>query len=240
MKKTYNIQTFIITTTLFLNSGCFLGYPHSSKIEAQKTAVIKPISKQPRRRTSDLLTTQTEALSVECTNDANSPCKKQPISPRELKPKKITEQGEIHNLKSIQGEKITIIENKRGFIFPKYRDRVVILELFGKNCSHCIKEMVTMNRLKQKYRNRLKIIAVQVEDKMSRYEAKRLIQRNHIKYPIIPGEDATNLQYNIQKTYGWTGILPYILVVKDGITELNYLGEVSYHEINRDINSIIH
>lgn len=241
MKKRYTIQTFIITTTLFLNSGCFLGYMDSPKVETRKTNVVKPmITKQPKKSSIDLISTPTQPLSVECTNNVNSPCKKPPISPRELKPKKITEQGEIHHLKSFQGEKIKIIENKRGFVFPKHKNKVVILELFGKNCSHCIKEMSILNRLQRKYRNNLKIISIQVEDKMSRYEAKRLIQKNHIKYSIIPGEDATNLQYNIQKTYGWTGILPYILVVKDGITEFNYLGEVSYNEINRDINSIIY
>lgn len=234
MKKIYILKTSILTTILFLNSGCFLNYFDAPKVE------VKKMTKQPKESSIDLISTRTAPPSVECTNDKSSPCKKPPISPRELKVKKIIEQGEIHNLRSIQGQKIIIIDNERGFSFPQHKNKIVILELFGKNCSHCIKEMPIMGKLYRKYRNKLEIIAIQVEDRMSRFEGKRLLQNNHIKYPIIPGEDATNLQYNIQSTYGWNGILPYTMVIKNGVTEFTYSGEVSYKEINRDIRSILY
>ena len=240
MKKANTLQAFILTTTLFLNSGCFLGYFESPKVEIKRTPQTTPvthaITKQPKIATPSLLSTP---ISVECTDDINSPCQKAPISPKELKARKITKQGEVHKLRSIQGKNILIIEGKTGFIFPKYKNKVIILQMFGKNCSHCIKEMPIMGRIYQKYRNKLEIIAVQVEDKMTSREAKRLIQKHRIKYPIIPGDDATNLQYNVQSTYGWTGVLPYTLVIKDGVTEFTYPGEVSYKEINRDIRSIL-
>jgi thiol-disulfide isomerase/thioredoxin len=233
MKKVNTLQAFILTTTLFLNSGCFLGYFDSPKVEVQK--IIEPITEQPKISIPLSLPT---ALSVECTDDINSPCQKAPISPKELKAPNMSKQGEVHKLRSIQGKHITIVERKTGFIFPQYKNKVVILQMFGKNCSHCIKEIPVMRKIYQKYRNKLEIIAVQVEDKMTSREAKRLIQKYHIKYPIIPGDDATNLQYNIQSTYGWTGVLPYTLVIRNGLTEFTYLGEVSYKEINRDIRSI--
>ena len=243
MKKVNTLQVFILTTILFLNSGCFFGYFESPKVKVQKT--VKPRIKQPKelitaqpKLTRPLLYTST-ATSIECTDDINSPCQKSPISAKDLKAPKITKQGEVHKLRSIQGENILIVERKTGFIFPKHKNKVVILQMFGKNCSHCIKEMPIMGRLYKRYRNKLEIIAVQVEDKMTSREAKSLIQKHRIKYPVIPGDDATNLQYNVQSTYGWTGVLPYTLVIKNGVTEFTYPGEVSYQEINRDIRSIL-
>jgi thiol-disulfide isomerase/thioredoxin len=239
MKKENTLQAFILTATLFLNSGCFFGYFDSPNVEVKKTTqndykTVEPITEQ-----ASIITPLSTSVSIECTDDINSPCQKPPISPKSLKAPNMSKQGEIHKLRSIQGKKVLIVERKTGFIFPQHKNKVVILQMFGKNCSHCIKEMPIMGKLYRKYRNKLEIIAVQVEDKMSPREAKRLLRKYHIQYPVIPGDDATNLQYNVQSTYGWTGVLPYTLVIKDGVTEFTYPGEVSYNEINKDIRSIL-
>jgi thiol-disulfide isomerase/thioredoxin len=240
MKKTTIVQNSILTAMLLLNSGCFFGYHETPKVKVEKkiapnTQILKQIIQQPKIMMSN-------TPSIECTDDINSPnsCHKKPIKAQDLKPKKITIQGgEVHKLRSIQGRAITVVENKNGFIFPQYRNKVVILQMFGKNCSHCIKEIPIMGKLYRKYRKNLEIIAVQVENKMTKREAKRLLQSHQIKYSVVPGDDATNLQYNIQSTYGWTGVLPYTLVIKNGVTEFTYPGEVTYSEINGDILSLI-
>jgi len=238
MKKINTLHVSILTATLFLNSGCFSGYFGSQKIEVQKTIkpTIKPITEQPQINT---LLSMPTSVSVECTDNINSPCQKSPIPKKALKPRTINKQGEIHKLRSIQGKPVIIVERKTGFIFPQYKNKVVILELFGKDCSHCIKEMPIMEKIFHKYKKNLNIIAIQVENKMSKNEARRLLRKHRIKYPIISGDSATNLQYNIQSTYGWTGILPYILVIKNGVTEFTYPGEISYKEINKDIRSLL-
>ncbi len=95
-----------------------------------------------------------------------------------------------------------------------------------------------IDKIRRQYRGRLEVIAIQAQDRMTRSEAKAYINGNGIRYPIIEGEDAKNLQYFIQQTYGWTGILPYTLVIKDGITQLSYSGEVDYEEFKKDIDSL--
>ena len=178
---------------------------------------------------------------LECTDDptVESACEKKPISKEELQEtQKTNSGGEIHKLKSIQGQTITIIENSNGFVFPEYRGKTIILEMFGKRCPHCIKEIPSLNRLKGRYRDKLEVISIQVEDKMSPSEGKSLISRNRIQYPIIPGDMAKNLQYNIQTKYDWTGVLPFTMVIKDGVTEGSFRGEVSYRELNELIKSV--
>ena len=244
MKKTILLQFTLLSATLLLNSGCVFGLFDDEPKEVTNTTprVITP------PQTKIMPTTIIEqptliAIAPECTDDINSPnsCQKTLVQVQELTQPKIEAQtgGEVHNLKSFQGQNITIIERKTGYVFPELENKVVILEMFGKNCSHCIKEMPIMNKLHRKYKNNLEIVAVQVEGQMSNMEAKSLIRRHHINYPVISGQTATNLQYNIQSTYGWTGILPFTMVIKNGVTEFTYRGQVSYNEINKDIRSIL-
>jgi len=257
----------ILTPIMFLNTGCFFGFfgdePKTQFIEkstkVQEPTLIKDttsvqkstttiqkssITTIPTIPTSQTIQTPSKVvIAAECTDDDSSlsGCQKKPIEVKELKVKKVVTKtgGEIHRLRSIQGKNITIIERPTGYIFPQFKNKIVILEMFGQNCSHCIKEMPILHKLRRKYRHKVEIIALQVEGEMSKRQANRLLKRHRIHYPIIAGQTATNLQYQVQSTYGWTGILPFIMVIKDGVTEFTYRGEVSYKEINKDIRSLL-
>jgi len=247
--KTKLIKISILTAIMFLNTGCIFGLFE----DTPKTHLIEQISK--KERTSENITTSSieskpttqpsskVVIAAECTDEDNAlnGCQKKPIEIEELKAKKVVTKtgGEIHRLRSIQGKKITIVERPTGYIFPQFKNKIVILEMFGQNCSHCIKEMPIMHKLRRRYRHHLEIIALQVEGRMSKHQANALLRRHRIHYPIIAGQTATNLQYQVQSTYGWTGILPFIMVIKDGVTEFTYRGEVSYKEINKDIRSLL-
>jgi len=242
------IQSTILITIVFLNTGCLFNFfdDEPEKQTVQSPTITEPITTTatPTAQISApiVVTPSMPVIAPECTDDPTrvNSCSKAPIDTTELQPKIITSSGgEVHNLKSYRGKKLTITERSNGYLFQELGDKIVILEMFGKDCPHCIKEMPIMNRLRKKYRNRLEIIAFQVEGQMSTRQAKSLIKRYNIKYPLVDGTTATNLQYNIQSTYGWTGILPFIMVIKDGVTEFTYRGEVSYRELNRDIRSII-
>ena len=241
-------QISVLTATLFLNTGCVFGL-FGDELKAQavqnntKTTQVsqKVTNVQKIMPTSSVSSPLPMYIAPECSDDLNSPCNKGLIQTHTLKPKKVVTKtgGEVHRLKSIQGQKITIVERPTGYVFPEFRNKIIILEMFGKNCSHCIKEMPIMNRLRRQYRNNLEIVALQVEGKMSPLQANALLRRHKISYPVISGETATNLQYHVQSTYGWTGILPFIMVIKNGVTEFTYRGSVTYNEINNDIRSIL-
>lgn len=230
-------QISILTAILFLNTGCVFGlFGDEPQVTTTKknTKKVMPTSSVPN---PSLVT-----IAPECSDDlSNSACNKGLIKAKELKPKKAVTQmgGEVHRLRSIQGQKITVVERSTGYVFPEFKNKIIILEMFGKNCSHCIKEMPIMNRLRRQYRNNLEIVALQVEGKMSKLQANALLRRHKIRYPIISGETATNLQYHVQNTYGWTGILPFIMIIKNGVTEFSYRGQITYNEINNDIRSLL-
>jgi len=197
------------------------------------------------------MTTQTDQRSsnsenptqdVECQDniieEQKSNCDRGLISEDELKNSK-HKNGNVHTLKSIRGKTIHIIERPTGFIFPEYKGKVILLEFFGKDCPHCLNQLPVIKKIRDRYKGKLEVIAIQAQRRMSLDEAKNYINGHMIRYPIIEGEDAIDLQHFVQKTYEWRGILPYTLVVKDGVTEFFYAGEVDYKDIKKDLDSII-
>jgi len=230
MNKNTIISGFILSAIMILNTGCiqrFFGQNEPSTIDNKTTEVPKKRYKEYKNP------------DIECNDDLTvkkSNCDRGAISKDDLKSKPKT--GEKHTLKSIRGKTINIIEKSNGFVFPEYKNKVIILEMFGKDCPHCLKEIPTIENIRRRYRGKLEVIAIQSQGRMDRFTARDYINGHRIRYPIIEGDDATNLQYFIQKTYGWTGILPYTLVVKNGVTEFAYSGEVDYQEIKKDIDTL--
>jgi thiol-disulfide isomerase/thioredoxin len=238
LKQNISFSGVILSTVLFLNTGCGLknyfipDTPQETTNTTYQESIIPP---EP--------IASSNSNEVECSDDLSSSensCNRGQISPQQLKNANTrqTEQGVMHTLKSIRGKKIYIEERSNGFVFPNYPGKVIVLEMFGKDCPHCTREIPILKRIKKRYRGELEVIAIQSQGRMGQRIARSYINKYRINYPIIEGDDATNLQYFIQNTYGWTGILPYILVVKNGITEFSYSGAVSYQEIKSDIDSL--
>lgn len=146
--------------------------------------------------------------------------------------------GVMHTLKSIKGKTIQIGERKNGFTFPTYPGKVVILEMFGKNCPHCIKEIPTLKKIKSRYGNRVEVVGIHSQGVLSANAGKNFINKYRVNYPITDGSRARELQYFIQNTYGWTGILPFTMIIKDGQTEGSFSGEVSYKELLEVMDSL--
>jgi thiol-disulfide isomerase/thioredoxin len=144
-----------------------------------------------------------------------------------------------HNLLSVQGANIFIQEQTNGFIFPQLDNQIILLQIFGKECEYCFEEMPFIKSVSNRYASHLKVISLQAQDKMSQNESDRIIQKFQINYPIIDRDEATGLLKFINKTYGWNGILPYFLLIKDGVTEYSFSGKVDKQEFESAIQSLM-
>jgi len=234
MKKSNLLLTMVLSGIVMLNTGCVDIFVKDEKPQQQHTA-SNEVTPPPTSKYKD--TIGVEGCSAEITEQKKSDCDRGTISETELK--HAPKEGEMHTFRSLRGKVIHIGERKTGFVFPEYKDKIIILEIFGKDCPHCLNELSTIKRIRNRYKGKLEVISIQAQDRMTTAEATDYINRNNIRYPIIEGDDATNLQYFIQKTYEWRGILPYMLVIKDGRTEFSYSGEVDYEDLKKDIDSIL-
>ena len=169
-------------------------------------------------------------------NTERKGCSKSCTIPIPNKPLKI---DSFFILKTIKDDNINVELKENGFIFPKYKDEIIILEIFGKDCTYCKQELEILNKIYKFYDGKIQIIGIHAQDRMSYRETNKLIKEFHIDYPIIEYNDSKEFLYFLSKNYGWTGILPYILIIKNGITEFSYSGKTSYFELERDILSLL-
>jgi thiol-disulfide isomerase/thioredoxin len=147
--------------------------------------------------------------------------------------------GKVHQLHTLQGPTLIIAERGNGFTFPQYQGKIVLLQVFGKDCPHCFDEMPTITRLQRTYAQRLQVVALHADEPMSRREAKMLIQKFQMHYPIVDRDEARDILLFIQNTYEWRGTLPYTLIIKNGVTEFSYVGEVSPQELEGDLRTLL-
>lgn len=163
----------------------------------------------------------------------------QEISSQEISSQKIPSNGSnIHQLQTIQGQRLMIQEGRTGFMFPQYQGKIVLLQIFGKECPYCFEKMPLINQLKNQYAEDLQVIAIQAEDPMTPSEASKIINEHQINYPIIERDEASNLLLFIGETYNWTGVLPYMLLIKNGITKYTFSASTSYDELNSAIENL--
>ncbi len=144
-----------------------------------------------------------------------------------------------NRFQTVQGPILTVGKNRTGFMFPDFKGKIILLELFGQDCPHCFKELPSINNLFSKYRQKLQVVALQVSEPMSKEKANSLIRKFNINYPIIDRENATNLMIRIRDSYEWHGVLPLILLIKDGVTQGIFKGETSQQEIERAIQELL-
>lgn len=145
----------------------------------------------------------------------------------------------MYQLPSIQGQKISIGERNTGFVFPQYPNKIVLLQIFGKDCHYCFEEMPIINTLRNQYGDNLQVIAIQAQDRMSPETASNLISQYQMNYPIIERDEAGSLLLFLNEIYGWTGGLPFMQLIKNGVTEYTFSEGPSQQELQESIDSLL-
>ena len=144
-----------------------------------------------------------------------------------------------NKLQTVQGPILTVGKSRTGFLFPDFKGKIILLEVFGQDCHFCFKELPSINHLHLKYRQNLQVVALQVQEQMSKSKANSLIRQFNMNYPIIDRENSTDLMYALKNNYEWDGILPFTLLIKNGVTQQLFSGETSQQELEKAIRELL-
>ena len=68
---------------------------------------------------------------------------------------------EFTNIVTTEGKEIRVDRTAEGFIFKGYEGKIVLLEVYGDTCPHCIEAIPAYNRLQAKYPDDVVIIALE-------------------------------------------------------------------------------
>ena len=135
--------------------------------------------------------------------------------------------GEELVFKTLRHERIKIIHD-RGilrFLTAAYREKNVLLFLFGKNCPHCRNEIPSILQLSKN--PNIKIIGIHAQADIGDQALKRYIKKIGFTFDILSFSDDIKLIRLLQKRGLWEGEVPsHIFVDSIGNMQVLSLPEI--------------
>ncbi len=138
-------------------------------------------------------------------------------------------------LKTIDEKIIDVNQTNTGFSFSSSKNKSVLLTFFTSWCPPCKAEIPHLNNLQKKYKGKLDIIGVLLEDK-NIGEIKSFIKKYNVKYTVTYGKE----NFTLAKAAGDVKAIPFsILYDKSGAYATHYTGAIPEEMMNIDIKKAV-
>ena len=107
---------------------------------------------------------------------------------------------------TIHGEAIQVDKTAGGFIFHGYEGKIVLLEVYGDTCPHCVASIPVLNGLQAKYPDDVVVIALESYG--------TLTNASKQQYITIPKANTGNMFLFIKSLTGYSmNAVPYLMVL---------------------------
>jgi len=138
-------------------------------------------------------------------------------------------------LESIDGKKLVLKQKHNGFAIEG-SDKILFIDFFATWCPPCKAEIPHLVNLQNKYKDKIKIIGVLMEENKDKEELKNFIKYFNINYDIFVGKG----NYELASLLGGVSSIPLLLMYdKDGNYITHYMGAVPEEMIEKDIQKAI-
>ena len=145
-----------------------------------------------------------------------------------------TNYNEPFELTSIDDQKFKMQKFDKGFIVEG-NDQAILFNFFATWCPPCKAEIPHLNNLQDKFKGKLKIISVLMEDK-TKDDIEAFIKLYKIKFDVTYGES----NFFFAKSMGGVIGIPYMVLYKpNGEYATHYVGLVPEEMLESDINKVI-
>ncbi|WP_172197933.1 TlpA disulfide reductase family protein [Campylobacter sp. RM16188] len=218
-------RLLIITFLIFFVSGCSDTDKKSSNdtpsVQPAKTSESKEIKK------SDNQTNQ-EIKQAEIKEEQKQEAKK------ETAKKDDATSNDPFELTFLNEEKIKLQKFDRG-VKVEGNDQAILFNFFATWCPPCKAEIPHLNNLQDKFKGKLKIISVLMEDK-AKDEIEAFAKHYKVKFDITYGAN----NFHFAKSLGGVVGIPYMVLYKpDGTYATHYVGLVPEEMLESDISKVI-
>lgn len=136
----------------------------------------------------------------------------------------------------VNGKDIVFIKEKNTLKLKDNSNKVVLLNFFATWCPPCKAEIPHLINLQNRYKNKLKIISIILEDEKPDSEIKSFIDYNQINYIVT--NDINN--FKLSNLLGGIQSIPFMtLYDKNGKVITHYMGIIPEEMIDSDIQKVI-
>ena len=144
-----------------------------------------------------------------------------------------TQKVKLHTINS--GD-IILTKKRNNIKIEGVKDRIILLNFFATWCPPCKAEIPHLVNLQKKYKDKLKIISILLENDKPDSEIESFVKYNGINYTIT--NDKNN--YKLSSMLGKIQSIPFmILYDKNGNVITHYLGAIPEEMINSDIKKTL-
>ncbi len=122
------------------------------------------------------------------------------------------EQTPTFTLTTIDNKTINITETKKGLDLKEFKDKAVLIVLFGHRCPPCLREIPEFIKLKDNHKDDLAIVALEAQNYPS--DAVKLFAQEHkINYNVIAGINHSDFISYIARRAGYNAGIPLPLLI---------------------------
>lgn len=133
------------------------------------------------------------------------------------------------------GKTYTVEGTSNGLIINEFKNKIVFVEFFGHNCPPCLKTIPHLKTLQTKYKDRLAIVAIEVQG-FNSSELKAFAKKNQINYVTISQDKGDALVNYIASRSKWSGSIPFLTVLdKKGTVQLLQAGMLPYETLEQTV-----
>jgi thiol-disulfide isomerase/thioredoxin len=140
---------------------------------------------------------------------------------------------------TVDGKQIRVDLTPDGLIFEGHENKIVIAEVFGYTCPHCLNSIPGFNNLDAKYPDDVFIIAFENYG-LDNAGLQQFVREHAITYTVVSKEDAGKIISFIQQLTGPILGVPWTLVMQqDGTVVDTHLGDLDEAATDALIQSLL-
>ena len=117
--------------------------------------------------------------------------------------------------------------------------KVVFVEFFGHRCPPCLKTIPHFIHLKNKYKDKLEIIAIEVQG-LSHTQLQKFAKQKGINYHVVSDEKAGMFTNYIAQRTQWQGGIPFLLILDTkGNAQVIQVGMIPQHVLENVMDKLL-
>jgi len=225
---------------IYFFSGCENRYAYDDiikKLKEQKEQNSTVINKNENKdiKKKEIKIKQTKTITVTVPNK---------VLQKETKEKFVNKEEETKiekkitnlELKTANDDTIKLYFQTDGISFEKYKNKIIILDIFTTWCPPCIESIPHLNQLQKQYKKDLQIIGILMEEDKKNSEVLAFKKKYNIKYPI------TNSKENFTLVDTWGGVSGYPTIIifdKNGTYFNHFNGSPPIEMLESDIKKAL-
>ena len=145
------------------------------------------------------------------------------------------------SMTDIKGKTYKVTGTEQGLKIKGLEGKIVFLEFFGHKCPPCLKSIPHLNKLQQKHKDKLAIVAIEVQG-YSNAQLKSFAKEKGMNYIVIADEKANGIVDYISQRAQWQGSIPFLVAMdKKGVVQYVQAGmlpEASLEELIKQLDVI--